>query len=93
MTDGHTERALSEGYPEPPKYRVEVTPRVDQGQRVARDYHAKITRVSDGVELIRIRRWSWRLKMVTTRRALDRLFDQYDKDVERIRSKTKEFDR
>lgn len=59
-------------------YHVKIVMRDGQGQ-VADDYHATVTRTSDGEQLIFISRWCWLLEWKTRRSALDRAFARSDK--------------
>lgn len=59
------------------KYDIQIIMRNGAGQ-TNDDYHATVTRRSDGVELIWISRWRWLLKKKVRRRALDKFFKQYD---------------
>lgn len=43
------------------------------------DYHATVTRKTDGAQLIFIARWMWLLHWSTRRAALESAFARYDK--------------
>lgn len=59
-------------------YTVVVVPRDGMGQ-VADDYHATVTRHSDGAQLIFISKWRIVLDWRTRSEKLDRAFARYDK--------------
>lgn len=58
------------------KYDVRIVAR--GFQQSADDYHATVTRRSDGVALIWTAAWRWLLKWRVRRGALDRAFARYD---------------
>lgn len=60
------------------KYRIKIIRRDFQGQ-TRDDYHATVTRLSDGLKLVWIADWRWLLKWKTRQKALDRAFENYDK--------------
>lgn len=64
------------------KYNVRIVRR--NFQQSADDYHATVTRLSDGVELIWTNKFRWLLKWHTRRRKLDRWFARYDKRQEKL---------
>jgi hypothetical protein len=72
------------------KYKVRVIRRKFQQSRD--DYHATVTRISDGVELMWTSSFLWLLKWRTRRRALDRWFARYDKREEKL-AEVREFTR
>lgn len=63
-------------------YNVRIVRRHFQQSRD--DYHATVTRLSDGKELIWTNSFRWLLKWHTRRRALDRWFDRYDKRQKKL---------
>lgn len=64
------------------KYDVKI---VRRGfQQSSDDYHATVTRRSDGVQLIWISRWRWLLKKKVRRRALDKYFKQHDERQKKL---------
>lgn len=60
------------------EYHIKIIRRDGQGQ-IADDYHATVTRLSDGQELVWIAGWMWLLKLKIRRGALDRAFRDFDK--------------
>jgi hypothetical protein len=52
------------------KYHIRIIRRDFQGQ-TADDYHATVTRLSDGTELVWMAPWKWLLKLKTRRAALE----------------------
>lgn len=66
------------------KYKVQIIMRDGGGQRYD-DYHATITRISDGVALISISRWRWVLVRKTTRKKLDKRFAKYDERQKKLK--------
>lgn len=68
------------------KYSIRITMRDFQGQ-IADDYHATVTRSSDGIELIWISGWFWFLKWQLKPRKIDRAFKRYDKRQEKLSRK------
>lgn len=61
------------------KYHIKIVRRDFQGQ-TADDYHATVTRLSDGTELVWMAPWKWLLKLKIRRSVLDRAFAGYDKN-------------
>lgn len=61
------------------KYRIKIIRRNFQCQLARDDYHATVTRISDGSELVWMATWKWLLKLKIRRRALDRAFEGFDK--------------
>lgn len=59
-------------------YSVKIIQRDGMGQ-TSDDYHATVTRSSDGMQLIFMSAWRWLLKWKTRRSALDRAFRYQDK--------------
>lgn len=59
------------------KYHIKIIRREFQQSRD--DYHATVTRLKDGVELVWMSDWMWTLKFNIRRGALDRAFADYDK--------------
>lgn len=59
-------------------YEVKIIPRDGMGQ-TKDDYHATVTRISDGKELIFIADWVWLIQWRTRRKALERAFNRSDK--------------
>lgn len=59
-------------------YFIRITKRDGLGQ-VNDDFHAKVTRIADGAELIYIGRFRKVLEWRTRRAALDRAYKYYDK--------------
>lgn len=59
------------------KYHIKIIRREFQQSRG--DYHATVTRLKDGVELVWISDWMWTLKFKIRRGALGRAFASYDK--------------
>lgn len=64
-------------------YEVKVIRRDGMGQ-IYDDYHATVTRIADGAQLIFIARWMWLLHWSTRRPALDRAFRRYDEHQEKL---------
>lgn len=60
------------------QYHIRIIRRGGQGQ-TADDYHATVTRGSDGQKLVFISGWKWLLKLKTRRWLLKREFKSYDK--------------
>jgi hypothetical protein len=60
------------------EYHIKIIRRDFQGQ-TADDYHATVTRISDGSQLVWIATWKWLLNLKIRRRALDRAFEGFDK--------------
>lgn len=60
------------------KYHINIVRRDFMGQ-TRDDYHATVTRLSDGLELVWISDWRWLLNWKTRRAALDRAFKSYEK--------------
>jgi hypothetical protein len=72
-------------------YHVKIIRRDFQGQ-TSDDYHATVTRISDGKQIVLISAWKWFLKLRTRRRLLDREYNYYDKREKKL-AKTDEFRR
>lgn len=64
------------------KYRIKIIRR--DLQQAGDDYHATVTRVSDGERLVFISPWKWWLKFRTRRWLLDREFKYYDKRAKKL---------
>lgn len=47
-------------------------------QQSSDDYHATVSRLTDGVEIIRTASWRWLLKWRVRRKALDRAYRRHD---------------
>jgi hypothetical protein len=71
------------------KYHIKIVKR-DFGGQTNDDYHATVTRLKDGVELVWMATWKWHLKFKVRRGALDRAFRDYDKRKAKL-SKIEEF--
>jgi hypothetical protein len=65
------------------KYHIKIIKRDFQGQ-TKDDYHATVTRLSDGLQLVWMADWAWLLKWKIRRGALDRAFEGYDKRKARL---------
>jgi hypothetical protein len=61
------------------QYDVTIIPRAFQGGGKG-DYHATVTRLTDGAELIFISNWKWRIEAKTKRRYIEKAFARYDKE-------------
>jgi hypothetical protein len=72
------------------EYHIKIVRRDFQGQ-TADDYHATVTRLSDGQELIWIASWKWLLKLKIRRGALDRAFKGFDKRQWKLSQVEEEF--
>jgi hypothetical protein len=59
-------------------YSVIIVPRSFQEGKG--DYHATVTRLTDGAELIFISNWKWRIEAKTRRRYIEKAFARYDKE-------------
>lgn len=59
------------------KYHIRIIRR--EFQQSSDDYHATVTRLKDGLELVWMATWKWHLKFKIRRGALDRAFASYDK--------------
>jgi hypothetical protein len=59
------------------KYEIKIIMR-DGGDQTRDDYHATVTRLSDGEQLVFISDWKWLLKLRTSRWRLDREFNYQD---------------
>jgi hypothetical protein len=59
------------------EYHIKIIRRDGQGQ-TADDYHATVTRINDGQQLVWIAAWKWVLKLKVRRNALDRAFRNFD---------------
>lgn len=73
-----------------PAYSIKIVMRDGMGQ-VNDDWHATITRLSDGKQLVSIAAWLWLLKWRTRRAALDRSFarvDRHDAKLAKIRERS-----
>lgn len=71
------------------KYKVKIIMRDGDGQ-VGDDWHATITRLSDGKQIVSIAAWLWLLKWRTRRAALDRAFarvDRHDTKLAEVRER------
>lgn len=68
------------------KYEVEIIMRDFQGQ-TRDDYHATVTRLSDGEQLVFISDWKWMLKLKTSRWRLDREFKYHDHRKKKLAKK------
>jgi hypothetical protein len=75
----------------PDPYHVRIIQR-DGGGQTSDDYHATVTRISDGTRLIFIAEWRWVLLWQVRRGALDRAFRRHDKRKRKL-DKTEEFTR
>lgn len=64
------------------KYNVRIVRR--NFEQSADDYHATVTRLSDGVEMIWTNKYRWMLKWHTRRKKLDRWFAKRDKRQEKL---------
>lgn len=73
------------------KYHIKIVRRNGLGQ-TNDDYHATVTRVADGMELVYIARFKWVLKLKTKRRLLDRDFKYHDRRQDKL-EETEEFRR
>lgn len=71
------------------EYHIKIIRRDGMGQ-TSDDYHATVTRLSDGQELVWIATWKWVLKLKVRRGALDRAFRNFD-DHEWKLSEVEEF--
>lgn len=72
-----TGRHVKEGY------HVHIIMRNFHGQ-ISDDYHATVTRLSDGVGLIFMNRWKWILNWMIRPKAIDRAFKRYDKRQKKL---------
>jgi hypothetical protein len=59
------------------RYEVRIVPRDGMG-RTLNDWHATVTRRSDGAQLVFIAEWRWLLNLQCTRYHLDRSFRSLD---------------
>jgi hypothetical protein len=59
-------------------YHIRIVRRDFSGQ-TADDYHATVTRIEDGAEMVWIATWKWVLKLKVRRGALDRAFKSFDR--------------
>lgn len=59
------------------KYHIKIVRR--EFQQSSDDYHATVTRLKDGTELVWMATWKWTLKLKIRRGALDRAFADFDK--------------
>lgn len=64
-------------------YFIKIVVRDHQGQ-IKDDYHATVTRLSDGKQLVYISGWRWVLKIQTRRKALDRDFKHAEKREKKL---------
>lgn len=71
------------------KYHIKIVKR-DFGGQTGDDYHATVTRLKDGVELVWMATWKWFLKIKIRRGALDRAFADFDKRKAKL-SEVEEF--
>lgn len=71
------------------RYHIKIVKRDFQGQ-TADDYHATVTRLSDGTELVWMATFKWWLKIKIRRGSLDRAFKGYDKRKAKL-SEVEEF--
>jgi hypothetical protein len=71
------------------KYHIKIIRR-DFGGQAKNDYHATVTRLKDGVELVWMADWQWLLKLRLRRGALNRAFTHYDKSKAKL-SEVEEF--
>ena len=60
------------------KYEAIMIRRDGMGQ-TKDDFHATVTRISDGKQLVIIRDWRWRMHMALRRKPLDRAFKRMDR--------------
>lgn len=67
----------------PEMYSIKIVTRDHQGQ-IKDDYHATVTRHSDGKQLVYIAPWRWLLKIKTHRRVLERDFKYADKRAKKL---------
>lgn len=67
----------------PEMYSIKIVVRDHQGQ-LKDDYHATVTRHSDGKQLIYIAPWRWLLKIKTRRKTIERDFKYVDKREKKL---------
>lgn len=67
----------------PEMYNIKIITRDNQGI-VKDDYHATVTRHSDGKQLIYIAPWRWMLKIQTRHKAIVRDFKYADKREKKL---------
>jgi hypothetical protein len=67
-------------------YKVVIIKRDGAGQSHD-DYHATVTRSTDGEQLVYISDWKWLLKLKTRRWRLNRDFKYYDKRKKKLEKK------
>jgi hypothetical protein len=72
------------------KYHVKIILR-DGGGQTRDDYHATVTRLKDGVELVWMSDWLWLLKLKIRRGALDRAFKGFDRRKMKLSAEVEEF--
>lgn len=72
------------------KYKIKIIRR--DLQQAGDDYHATVTRVSDGKQLVFISKFKFWLKFRTSRRLLDREYKYYAKREKKL-AKTEELTR
>lgn len=70
------------------KYHIKIVRR--EFQQSSDDYHATVTRLKDGVELVWMATWKWWLRFKIRRGAIDRAFAHYDKSKAKL-SEVEEF--
>lgn len=68
----------------PDMYTVKIIMRDGGEQTTSDDYHATVTRHSDGAEFIWISTWRWLLKWKTRDKAVRRVFKSYDKRQKKL---------
>jgi hypothetical protein len=68
------------------KYNIKIIMR-DGGGQTYDDYHATVTRLSDGEVLLWVNRWKWVLKLHLRRKNLDKQFAIYDKTKAKLAQK------
>lgn len=71
------------------KYEAVVIRR-DGGGQTNDDWHATVTRQSDGIELIWISRWRWVLNLQLNPKRVDKAFRRYD-ERRKVLDKREEF--
>jgi hypothetical protein len=69
-----------------PPSTYEVATILREGQMVSDDWHATVTRKSDGAQLIFIAPWRWLLKLKVRKKALDRAFRDFDDHEDLVES-------